>query len=324
MELIPADLGESRAIELFRLRALSQLSQGPSRRGGRLRSVLSTPGKSSALTKFWTKDSGLEGAAAEKTIQSVQGQLYGIVGGFGGGWGLGFGFPALMMAAQSGDKPGMLVAAGFFGLMSLAGFGIATLGPRKMVQKWGKTPLSEQEVETLLQTEDDALERSYLLLIRETLAQTNLPEAAQRELKEAIKVLGMALDRLPPAPAETASRNTESLRAEAAELGQQAHTETDRVAAESLVRRADALERSAVALEKSATLLRRNSLLRQELQAQLEALRLELGSTAATGADASSLAQVASVARGVAREADALATARVELDTPQLQQVGVR
>ncbi|WP_395140168.1 hypothetical protein, partial [Armatimonas sp.] len=201
---------------------------------------------------------------------------------------------------------------------------MATQIPGGLLRRWGKAPLNEHELDMLLAQEEDELERSYLLLIRETLAQPNLPEAAQKELKEAIKVLGMALDRLPPAPAETANRNTESLRTEADELRRQALSETDRVASESLERRADALKRSATAMEKSATLLRRNSLLRQELQAQLEALRLELGSTSVSGVDATSLAQVASVARGVAREADALVTARAELDTPQIQKIGVR
>ncbi len=316
MELIPADLGNSRAIALFQMRAAQlNASQRPSRR---LRNAIVASGKANGLTRLWAKETGLEGEAGVKAIQSAGSQLYGIAGGLGGGWGFGFGFPAVMMATVA-HQP---VMACIFGAFSLTGFGIAALLPRHLVHKWGKTALNYQELEQLLTQEDDELERSYLFLIREALSQSNLPEAAQKELKEAIKVLGLALDRLPPAPAETASRDTQSLRAEAETLRQQAVTETDRVASESLGRRADALERSASAMEKSATLLRRNSLLRQELQAQLEALRLELGSTSVSGADATSLAQVASVARGVAREADALATARTELDAPQLQRVG--
>lgn len=320
MELIPADLGDSRAIALFQMRSMqAYANQRPTRR---LRSTLLRTGKSTFLSRMWAKETGLQGEAAETAIKSSSGQLYGLVGGLGGGWGLGFGMPALMMATQA-QKPEHLLIAGIFGAFSVAGLTIAALVPRNMVRRWGKTPLSEQELEALLQAEDDELERSYLLLIRETLSQKCLPAAAQVELKEAIKVLGMALDRLPPAPAETSLRDTTSLRIEATTLRQQALTEPDQVASESLVRRADALERSASAMEKSATLLRRNSLLRQELQAQLEALRLELGSTSVTGADATSLAQVSSIARGVAREADALATARAELDTPQIQRVGI-
>jgi hypothetical protein len=323
MELIPADLGESRAIALFQMRA-AQVGQQNPRSGRRLRAALSASSSPNALTRFWARETGLEGEAATQAVQSVKGQLNNLVGGFGGGWGIGFGAPALMILAEAGQRPEMLIGGGISAALSIAGFGIAAQMPRNLVRRWGKTPLSTQELDLLLAQEEDELERSYLLLIREALAQPNLPDAAQKELKEAIKVLGMALDRLPPAPAETANRNTEGLRAEAQGLRQQALTETDRVAAESLERRADALERSASAMEKSSTLLRRNSLLRQELQAQLEALRLELGSTSVSGVDATSLAQVASVARGVAREADALATARVELDTPQVQQVGVR
>ena len=322
MELIPADLGDSRAIALFQMRA-AQLSTHTPRSGRRLRGALSATSSPNILTRLWEKETGLEGEAANQAVQSVKGQLNGFVGGFGGGWGLGFGAPAVMMLGQAGQNPAMLIMGGIFGAMSVTGIALATLMPKSLVRRWGKTPLTPHEVDILLAQEEDALEHSYLLLIREALAQPNLPEAAQRELKEAIKVLGMALDRLPPAPVETANRNTESLRTEAQELRQQALAETDRVAGESLERRADALERSASAMEKSATLLRRNSLLRQELQAQLEALRLELGSTSVTGIDSTSLAQVASVARGVAREADALATARAELDSPpQVQRIG--
>ncbi|WP_395088797.1 hypothetical protein [Armatimonas sp.] len=321
MELTPADLGDSRAIALFQMRAAQvNASQRPSRR---LHNALLPVGKSTLLSRMWAKETGLTGEAAQTAVNSASRPLYGIAGGLGGGWGFGFGFPALLMAAQAGQRPEMLIMAGIFGAMSLTGFGIATFLPGNLVRRWGKTPLNAHELDTLLAQEEDELERSYLLLIREALDQPSLPDAAQKELKEAIKVLGMALDRLPPAPAETANRNTEGLRSEAEGLRQQALTETDRVASESLERRADALERSASAMEKSATFLRRNSLLRQELQAQLEALRLELGSTSVTGADVGSLAQVASVARGVAREADALATARAELDTPQLQKVGI-
>lgn len=321
MELIPADLGDSRAIALFQMRA-SQFGHQNLRSGRRLRGVLSASATPNALTRLWAKQTGLEGDAANQAVQSVKGQLNGFVGGFGGGWGIGFGAPAIMMMAQAGQNPAMLIMGGIFGALSVTGFTIATLIPTSLVWRWGNTPLNTHELDLLLAQEEDELERSYLLLICEALAQPNLHEAAQKELKEAIKVLGIALDRLPPAPAETANRNTEGLRAEAQGLRQQALTETDRVAAESLERRADALERSASAMEKSSTLLRRNSLLRQELQAQLEALRLELGSTSVSGVDATSLAQVASVARGVAREADALATARTELDTAAIQVVG--
>ena len=316
MELTPADLGGNRAVALFQMRA-AQLhsSQSASRR---LRSSLTPLGGTNALIRFWSKDSGLHGETALQAVQGASRPLYGFAGGLGGGWGFGFGFPALMMATVA-QQP---VMACVFGAFSLTGFGIAALLPQHLVRKWGKTPLSDAELETLLQAEDDPLERSYLLLIREALAHKGLPDIAQGELREAIQVLGLALDRLPPAPAETAQRNTESLRTEAAQLRQQAVQEPDQVAGDSLERRADALERSASAMEKSATLLRRNSLLRQELQAQLEALRLELASASTSGTDTQSLAQVAQIARGVAREADTLAMARVELDAPQTQRVG--
>ena len=318
MELTPADLGDSRAIALFQMRAAqANASQRPSRR---LRNALFSSGKSNFFIRLWAKETGLQGEAAQQAVRGVSGQLYGILFGLGGGLGLNLGIQSVIMGLVA-NQP---IGAAVMGAASIAGLTLATQIPGGLLRRWGKTPLSDQELETLLQAEDDPLERSYLLLIREALLQNNLPATAQTELKEAIQVLGMALDRLPAAPAETAQRDTVSLRAEAASLHQQSVTEPDRVAAESLVRRADALERSAAAMEKSATLLRRNSLLRQELQAQLEALRLELGSTSTLGADAGSLAQVASVARGVAREADALATARAELDTPQSQKVGVR
>ncbi|MBB6053534.1 hypothetical protein [Armatimonas rosea] len=318
MELQPADLGPNRSVEIFRMRAVAQFSQGNAP-GGRLRSAFATKTGSNALTRFWAKESGLAPEVAEKAIQEVRGQLLGILVGMGGGLGCSF----AMQSAILGSLANMPALAAAMGAASVGGFAAGGLVPRNYVRRWGTTPLSPQELDLLVTQEDDPLARSFLLLVREAQSQTNLPDAAQNELKEAIRVLGLALERLPSAPAETALRDTESLRAESGSLRQQALTETDRVAADSLERRADALERSASAMEKSATLLRRNSLLRQELQAQIEALRLELGSTVVTGTDTTSLAQVASVARGVAREADALATARAELDTPQQQRVGV-
>lgn len=320
MELIPADLGDSRAIALFQMRA-AQVNNAMGARN-RLRGSLTTASAPTALNRLWARESGLGEEAGLVALNGTRGRLLGLMGGFGAGWGVGFGMPAVIIASQA-HEPAAFVTATVMGAMAATGIAIATLGPRNMVRRWGKTPLSSQEIDVLLGAEEDSLERSYLLLIREALAQENLPEGAQKELKEAIKILGQALDRLPPVPAETSQRDTNSLRAEAIDLREQALQERDRVAAESLERRADALERSAIAMEKSATLLRRNSLLRQELQAQLEALRLELGSTVSTGADASSLAQVSQVARGVAREADALVTARAELDSPQRQRVGV-
>jgi len=315
MELVPADLGDNRAVDLFRMRATTQFSPS-TRRGGRLRAALG--GKSTVLDRYWGRETGLSEPAATTAIKSVNGQLLGMLGGFGGGWGFGFGMPAFMMATVA-HQP---IGAAIFGLFSATGFAVGVLAPKAMVRKWGTTPLSDNELEELLQTEDDALERSFLLLIREALRHPSLPEAAQKELKEAIRVLGSALDRLPAAPAETALRDASSLRTEASHLQAQALQEPDRVAAESLERRAEALHRSAAAVEKSSTLFRRNTLLRQELQAQLEALRLELTSSSVGGTDTSGLAQVAQVARGVAREADALAQARVELEAPVLQSVG--
>ena len=312
MELRPGDLGDNRAVDLFRLRATAQFT---TRRAGRLRAALS--GKGTPLDRFWASATGLSEPAATTAVKSVNGQLIGMLGGFGGGWGLGFGMPAVIMASQ-----GEPIGAAIFGAMSIAGMAMGTLLPKSMVRRWGATPLAEAEVEELLQTEDDDLERSYLLLVREALRQQDLPGPAEHELREAIRVLGEALDHLPPAPTETAQRDANSLRAESAQLRQQGLQETDRVASDSLERRADALERSAAAVEKSSTLLRRNSLLRQELQAQLEALRLELTSATVIGSDAGGLAQVASVARGVAREADALTAARRELETPSVQTVG--
>lgn len=326
MELTPADLGDSYAIALFQMRAAQlNASQRPSRR---IKTALASALRPNLLTRFWARQTGLSGEVAEEAARSVSGQLNGIVFGLGGGMGLNGAIQATVMSTvgHGRDWPIALM----MGAISVTGFLMAGLIPGHLIRKWGRTPLNGQELERLLSQEDDELERSYLLLIRDALSQKQLAESAQRELKEAIIAIGEALDRLPPAPVETASRDTGSLKAEATQLRQSALQETDRVAAGSLERRADALERSANALEKSVTLLRRNALLRMELAAQLEALRLELasqsvhGTQTIHGTDTSSLAAVADIARGVAREADALVRARAELDAPppQIQQVG--
>jgi hypothetical protein len=128
--------------------------------------------------------------------------------------------------------------------------------------------------------------------------------------------VGEAIGSLPALPAMDGELpDADALQADAQTLHKRALAESDSVVADSLERRADALARQAEALEHARLGLRRAVALREELSAQIEALRLGLSAYYTGGrTDETALTQLATSARAVAGEATSLARATAELD----------
>jgi hypothetical protein len=327
MEIRPTDLGLRRGVPILSERARSMQNM---RRGGRLAGAIGAAQKKrlGTLGRWWLRGSGLDDETGAEVLHAMRGPLLGLVGGFCGGFGGAFGINAIAMTATSlltaNAGPGPVLAA-VFGAIGAAGVGVGLGYPRTLVQHWIGTPLSEGELDMLLATHPETgLERRFLNLVREAIRVENAPEKVTEELRAAIQTLGAAIDTLPPLSEETMALNPETLRAEALALRERSLAETDRVVADSVERRANALEQQADAIGHSAQAIRRNVAQREELDAQLEALRLGLVAYYSGGqSDSTGLVQLATSARAVAGETQALASATAELDAgPQRVKLG--
>lgn len=319
MDIIPADLGTRHLVAVVQARALSV--QGGMRHHGRLSQRLASGAAHRSpgwLGKFWLRGTNLDEQTGLEVLEAVRPVTSGLAGGMAGGFGGGFGVPAAMMglvvATGTKDSPPAFLGA-LFGTFALGGIAAGVTLPRTYLRRWLSTPLSEGEIEDRLAAASDDLERNFLALVRDATRQSDLPDAATKEVREAIRTLGAALEKLPSLIGPAEGTDPESLRRDAAQIHARALAETDSVVADSLLRRAEALERSAEALGRSALVLRRSAALRDELAAQTEALRLGLAAYySGAGADPANLSRLAESARGVAREATTLADARAELD----------
>jgi hypothetical protein len=121
---------------------------------------------------------------------------------------------------------------------------------------------------------------------------------------------------LPTQGPEAVSDNPVALKDEAARLTQDAQAEPDSVIAASLWRRAESLTRRAETAARTLTLLRRNQALRAEVAEQIDALRTSLTAFQVGGRQsAHELADLAASIHRVAQEANAITTARAEIDT---------
>ncbi len=328
MEIRPTDLGLRRAVPILSERARSIHG---TRHGGRLTGAIGGAQKKrvGVLGRWWLRGSGLDDATGAEVLHAVRGPLLGFVGGLCGGFGGGFGTNAIIMALMSlrGDAGPTPALAAIFGTIGAAGVGFGLGYPRILVQRWIGTPLTEGELDTLLASHPEmGLERRFLTLTCEAIRIENAPEKVTEELRAAIQTLGEAIDTLPPLSAETMALDPEALHAEAQTLRERSLAETDQVVADSVERRAGALDQQADAIVHSAQAIRRNAAQREELDAQIEALRLGLVAYYSSGqADATGLAQLAASARTVAGETRSLAAASAELDAgPQVTRAGRR
>lgn len=227
-----------------------------------------------------------------------------------------FGGMAVTMGALSGEPAAAAMMAGqavFVGAIGL-------LMPRFRFGRIHKAPLAAREVEELLPSVTDDVERAYLTLVIDVIRQTpaTVSPEAQEELRQALGALGEAIEQLPPggiSASVDADGGAAALRREADSVLAEAAAEQDRVTKESLERQAEALLRRAGALERMVTSVRRAYVLRRELRAQIEALRAGLAGFHTHSADVGELSSLAESVRRVAVEASSVAEARTELDT---------
>ncbi|MGC4042384.1 MAG: hypothetical protein QM758_01090 [Armatimonas sp.] len=329
MDIRPTDLGSKRCAQLV----LGRVAPYVSRSGAAQfpRSTV-TPTSIGALGRYWLKGLDVDEETGAALLAATRGFTGGIVGGFAGGFGGGFGGPAIGMlagglAGRGNDSTVMLILGSVFAVAGVGGIFAGLTAPRAYLKRWASTPLSEGEIDALLHETSDALEKAYLGLVREAVRIQGAPEKAADEVRSAIKTVGEAIASLPPLPVMDGDLpDADALRADAAALHKKALAEADPVVSESLERRADALARQADALGHSQLGLRRAAALREELSAQIEALRLGLSAYYTAGhTDETALTQLATSARAVAGEATSLARATAELDAgPQLVQAGRR
>jgi hypothetical protein len=215
--------------------------------------------------------------------------------------------PSIVGFATHHPEMGLIFGTLWLGMSS---FGF--LFPRFLIRRWATHPVTVQEVDSLLNGREDSLERAFLTLVRDALNQ-GVPETVDKEVRNAIRALAVAIERLPPLTA-SGDVDTNRLLEEAERVQQAAANETDTVTAASLLRQSEALLRSAQAAERAAVALRRNAALRQEIAAQTEALRLGLASLYSGSGDTGELVRLAEQVQAIANDANAVVDARTELE----------
>lgn len=314
MNVFPQDLGRRWHVALVRARARAFSRRGGN--GGAASENASPSGKRpNLIERFWGGGADLDLARTEAGLTGLRERTRPMSLGLTLG-SLAYLLPAGVMAAQ-GEPVGAAVFAGTTALMGSLGLFL----PRFLFRRAHRTPLSASEIEALLPTAPDELDRAFLTLVLDIIRQpeATVPNEARSALRDALTALADAIQQLPPAyaaPETGRSQHPDGLRAEAERVRAEAEREPDAVSAASLARQADALSRRADAQERSATLLRRASVLRSEMIAQTEALRAGLAGFQVGQTDVSGLADLADVARRVAGEATNVAHARDELDAP--------
>jgi hypothetical protein len=316
MDLFPQDLGGRWHTALVRAR----LPQRHAPFGGARLPVdeFAEPPLPSArvgpLGRFWAGGTDADDAATARGLSAVRSRTGPMTTG------LGIGAAAALLVgslgALLGNAPELAVLTGaeaaFLGSIGL-------FAPRVIFGRVHRRPLRTAEIEALLPTCRDDLDRSFLTLAIDAARQHGalIPDEAKRDVRRALGVLADAIEQL-PAGSTAPNESADDLRREAERVRAEAGAETDPVGAASLERQADALARRADSLARSATLVRRASILRRELVAQIEALRAGLVGFQTGATDITGLAGLAESVRGVAAEAASVAQAREELDAAVL------
>ncbi|MGC4042383.1 MAG: hypothetical protein QM758_01085 [Armatimonas sp.] len=316
MKLLPGDLSPELGAELVARRVAA--SVGSSRTHGRRAMMNQTGPAFGPFQGFLKRSTGMTEPAATLTMDRV-GQSFSTFGTvLSCAWG-----GALGMMGLSAMPHGLSTVAVVVPVLAAVGITLGQLPPRFLLSRDCKAPLQEAELDALLAAANDPLERAYFQLIKDTLRQSNLSESAENELRSALRALGDAMEQLPSAAPESAAVAPETLQAEAKALREKGMQESDQTVSDSLIRQADARERSANAISRSQQTLRRNAVLRDELVAQTEALRIGLAVQSTEQSGIGELANLAESARRVAAEATSLADARNELDSaPQKVRLG--
>jgi hypothetical protein len=307
MQILPEDLGVRRCVGVVRMRMKTTPVTTPFPDAA---TVSDAVGKArlNPLYRFWTRGVNLPDAARAHIMQGAGGIIGGSLGGFCGG---SSGFLVGGVAAASSNEPiaGAVMLTLWLGMWT-TGFNM----PGWVVRSACRKPIQTEEVETWLnQNIEDPLEKEFLRLVRDALAQPVASPTIEKNLRDGIRALADAIDQVP-----RSSRlipNGISYREEITEVRTLLESETDPVIIESHQRRIAALEQSVRNLERNSRIARRADALRDELMAQIGALRLGLSSLGTEAGDnLPGLTSLADSVRRVAAEAGALADAREELD----------
>lgn len=204
-------------------------------------------------------------------------------------------------------------------------------------------PITDHEIAHLWKTLSarDPLMRAYLKVVRAILAVPAAPETtAEQEVRGAVCALATAIESLPPLEAAPVSNmrpplaerlsqaddlsletgtptdDPAALRAEAQCVAERAVAEHDPIIRASLQRRAESLTRRAETAARTLMLLRRNQALREEIAEQISALRTNVTAFIVGGRQsAQDFVGLAARIQRVTEEANALTTARAEVDS---------
>lgn len=314
MQLTPEVLGDVRCVDVIRKRSLVNIAQ-TAQSAYRDNTV---PAKLSRVQREWLKRTNVnpDSDLAKRLIGATRLYTSQVSGGLTWGFGLGCGVPAFMMLGM-GIFQGMLegyLIGGFFSALSLIGVIAGQVAPQESYKKWMSTPLHTAELDEMLTEEKDPLYRSFILLIRDAISQRNLPRETEENVTAAITALGAAIHRLPDPGKALEPIDSATLRDQAQQLLEQAHSEADTVIRESLVRRVEALIRSADSADETHQWQRRTVFLRQELDAQITSLRHSLQANMDGDIAIGTIKRAANEATTLGREASKLRDATLELD----------
>jgi hypothetical protein len=319
MELTPRDLGTERYLSVIRKRVTPMTPQGTPatgtgadnapvrRRGRRVRS---------RIRRYWVQDLNVDDETAAEVADIVSKGTPGV-----------------------GMKVGLFIFSLYFWLgifitSLFAPFGVPftlllmwsiitpliLMSPRKTVRQMDEKPLTVPEVEAMLPHARGRLDRMYLNLVMDALRQEVPTESAKSDIRAALRHLGDVVASLPADPVGT--RDAGSLHKEAMERRQQAAMETDSVVQASLIRQADALERRATVAALNDRSSRRAAALRREARTMMDSLRSILVAYQQTApTDSASIGQLSDAVQRMASEAQAVATAKRELEDDEIERL---
>jgi hypothetical protein len=303
MPLHPYDLGPRWHPAIVRLRLGRTAAEGA---GEATRRSVGKPGW---LQRFLPRLSGVSGPAAEETAAAAARTVAFASAAVAAG--LGAVLPTIfLLALLEGGVISVPIA-----LLGVLGMGVGVAILALVLARWHFrslfAPVRLPELTGLRDKAPEGLHRDFLELARDVM-RLSVPEAAEEEVRNAVRALGETLARLPEV--SVAPLDTDALRGEAVRLQAEAEREPDRVTAESMHRRAMAILQRAEAHERASLLGRRSEALEAEVRAQIHALREVLSSVQAHTPAPEALTQLADAARRVATETIGLADAREELE----------
>jgi hypothetical protein len=326
MQLDPIDLGNSRMIPIVQMRMLAGMN---GRNRGAVSNILTiantNPAPPSELKEGETGKSlgflghiqtgglGLPPEIARRVFDAIKTKTIGMTCGMAGGFGGGFGCNGIWMLASG--RPELQIMGSIFTMVGTMGVLGGILIPRFMLQKAYSAPLTASEMSDLIQCAgDNQLMKEYLLLAREAIQQSNLPQQGEKNLREAIRALGDAIDRLPETP--LAAANSKEMKLDVETTRSALMNEKDPVVSASLQRRLLAQESSLKSVERAMVISRRTQALRDEIFAQIESVRLGIASFQEGAHETgTNFSVIADSIRLVSAEASSVADAQVELDS---------